>query len=233
MKLTLVRNQGIEVLTSTGEISTRDLQVLKAGITQLLKSGKNRIVIDLPEASRIPGEILGEIAQLDLLARQLSGRIVLSGVSAQVREQIARFAQPPVLECFATVADALTHFKPAAAIDEAKPLTVPTATAASAAPPSPAPAAGASAAAAADPNAQTQYKADIREKELAGLHELRARIAELENENSHLLDQLLAAVTARRSFPPQAHEASERLTRLEERLENAIKAASGKPAGPT
>ncbi len=58
MKLTLADQEGVTVLTGTGEITEHDIQVLRAGLTKLFKSGKNRVVVDIPEADKLPPEIL-------------------------------------------------------------------------------------------------------------------------------------------------------------------------------
>src|SRR5262245_15056237 len=99
MKLSLSEQSGVWILTGVGDISEHDIQVLKAGLTKLFNSGKNRIVVDLPEADRIPPEMLREIARLDITARELSGRIVLAGINSRLREQIESFSKPPVVEC--------------------------------------------------------------------------------------------------------------------------------------
>lgn len=217
MKLTLVQHQGIEVLTGTGEISGHDLQVLRAGLVKLLKSGKNRIVLELPEASSIPTEVLAELSKFDLLARELSGRIVLSGVSPSVRAQIARHAKPPVIECFDQLKDALAYFRPSGAIDENLP-TQPSAAAA----PAPSPE---------DGEKHLKAKTEIRDRELAGLNELRKKIADLENENQLLQDRLIAAITERRAYPPKDSTQAARLQSLEERLDDIVRSLNAMKPG--
>jgi anti-anti-sigma regulatory factor len=181
MKLALSEQTGVWILSGTGDISEHDIQVLKAGLTKLFNSGKNRIVIDLPEAERIPPEMLREIARLDITARELSGRIVLAGINAGLREQIAQFAIPPVIECVESKEAAVTKLLEKA---EEKATEKPGPAGAAAPPP--------------DEEKVKQYKADIRQKELGEPGELRKRVEKLQKQNELLIEQLKTALLARR-----------------------------------
>jgi hypothetical protein len=111
MKLTMALQDGVAILTGTGPVSAKDVQILRAGLAQLLKSGRNRVALVLPsEGDRIPPDLLREISTFDVLARELSGRIVLAGVSPAFRDQLSRFALPPVITCFETLEGAIRSF---------------------------------------------------------------------------------------------------------------------------
>jgi anti-anti-sigma regulatory factor len=192
MKLSLSEQAGVWILSGTGEISDHDIQVLKAGLTKLFNSGKNRIVIDLADAERIPPEMLREIARLDITARELSGRVVLSGINERLKEQIAQFAVPSVVECVESKEAAV------AKLQEKGP------------PPTAAPAP--------TPGAPTdQYKADIRQKEIGETGELRKRVEKLQKQNELLIEQLKTALLARRVPSGDAALKSE-ITALEEKI---------------
>ncbi len=225
MKLTLKAQAGIQILSSTGDINSRDIQVLRAGITQLMKSGKNKIVFEIPDADKLPAEILRELSMLDLLARELSGRVALAGTSPLLRQQIQRFAQPPVIQCFDSAAAAIKHFADAAAAAK------------QAAPPAPAPASTAAPTPAAKPQAAAPEapkpapadvavaRAEVRQKELSELTDFRKRIAQLENENQLLRDKLISALEHRRAAVPPA-AAQKKIEDLEQKIEELLTQAA-------
>lgn len=227
MKLSLKSQNGIEVLTGGGEISAHDLQILRAGIMKLFQSGKNKIVLEIPEAEKLPPEILREVSKLDLMARELSGRLVLAGVNTVLREQITRFAQPPVIQCFDSKEDAIKHLHQSPSQSQPAPVTAAPPPSPSQAPApaptpaqAPAPAAPAPTGEASADHAQ-QYKTDIRQKELGDLGSLRKTISSLENENKLLRDQLIVAITHRR----EAHSeiaAQKQIEALEKKLEEML-----------
>jgi hypothetical protein len=111
MKLALSTQDNISVLAGTEEITVRDVKVLQAGLKKLLTAGKNRIILFLPDTERLPPEIIREISQFDMLARELSGRIILAGNSPKLKEQVQLFAKPPVIACFDSKEAALQEFK--------------------------------------------------------------------------------------------------------------------------
>jgi anti-anti-sigma regulatory factor len=223
MKLAMSDQSGVWILTGTGDISEHDIQVLKAGLTKLFNSGKNKIVIDLPESERIPPEMLREIARLDITARELSGRIVLAGINARLREQIAQFAMPPVVECVESKEAAVKKL-----LENPAEKAAPAMAAAAPAAPAAAPAAkGTAAPAAGAPEAATQYKADIRQKELGESGELRKRVEKLQKQNELLIDQLKTALQAKRVPPGDAALRSE-IASLEEKIAQLLGQRQGK-----
>ena len=112
MKLALSVQDGVSVLSGSGDITSHDVAVLSAGLTKLLRSGHNRIVLDLPEAKTLPSELLVELAKLDRLAGELSGRITLA-----CRTELS---QSPAVHSYETKELALQSYKkpvaPASAI---------------------------------------------------------------------------------------------------------------------
>lgn len=195
MKLALGAQDGIAILTGSGDISAHDLDVLRAGIKKLFHSGRHQIILELLDAEQLPADIIREISRFDLTARELSGRVVLAGKNAQLREQVVKFALPPIIECFDSREAAVQYFKKPTPTPQAKPATpAPAPAAKTPAAPAPQPAAGKGAPAAPNPeDAQKAFKADIRQKELTDLNSLRKRIAELENQNQALMQQLHSA----------------------------------------
>lgn len=110
MKLSLASTKGVEILSVSGSIIDHGAKVLRAGLTKILKTGKNRIVLELPSSQDLSSDAIRDIAAFDVLARELSGRIVLAGVSPALRTKIEAFAKPPVILCFDTSESAVDFF---------------------------------------------------------------------------------------------------------------------------
>lgn len=146
MKLAITEQNGVCTLTGTGDVSEHDLQVLKAGVAKLLGSGKQRVIIDLPDGGKIPPEIRKEIAAL---VASGGGKVALKG-----DEKSAEAAQ--------------------------------------------------------------QFKADIRQKELAEA-DIKKRVEKLQKQNELLIEQLKTALQARRVPPGDAALRAE-IASLEEKL---------------
>ena len=217
MKITLSRDRAVDILTAAGAIESRDAEVLKVGISKLIRDGKNQIAIEIAEA-RVPMELIRELVSLDLLAREMSGRVVVVTPQKTLRTEIENFARPATLESFETRAAALEYFEKL----NAAPLPpIPAGT--SVQPAAPAPAAGA-APAGEQKNAEDEVKVlreQIRERELKEVGELRKTIARLEEENKALLAQLQTLVIERRA-PPDEAAYRERVRDLEDKLEKMM-----------
>jgi hypothetical protein len=202
MKLGLGEENGVCVLTGTGEISDHDVQVLKAGLTKLFSSGKNRIVVHITQATVVPPEMSREIAKLDQVARSRGGRVVVSlpaglpGLRASVEEAAA----PADIEVFDSKEAAVKKLR----------ATEGGLAAVAAAP-------------AKAPPENPQFKADIRQKELTESGDLRKRIEVLEKQNELLIDQLKAALQARRVPPGDVALRSE-ISALEEKIQQLLTA---------
>lgn len=209
MKVALSNERGVEILSVTGSVVDHDAKILRAGVTKILKTGKNKIVVELgtPEVDQeFSSEALREMAAFDVLARELSGRLVLAGISPALRVKIEAFAKPPIVLCFATRKEALDF------------LTTP-----------PAPTK-------AEPPLPVAAGAPTDSGELTSLHEeqnaLKARLLQLEAENKTLQEQVVLATIARRA-PANEEVYQEKIGNLEAKIEKMLKeAAEASAAAP-
>ena len=110
MKLSLEQKEGISVLHVDGGVDKHQLQVLKSGLAKLFKDGKNKIIIHFTNVGALDGDIIREMAILDVFARELAGKIVISSADEKLRESILNFAKPPVMPFFTTPDAAIKHF---------------------------------------------------------------------------------------------------------------------------
>lgn len=197
MKIALSSEKNVAILSVSDTVDDREIQVLRAGIKKILGSGKNRIVLELQGTQDLSSDILRELAAFDALARELSGRVVLAGVSATLKTKIETFAKPPLILCFETRAKAIEFLT-----EPPKPEIPPAAVAAAQAAPAP-----------------------EQLKELQALQQeqgaLRGRLQQLEKENAGLREQIVAATIARR---PPADEAQyiDRIQKLEAKTEKLL-----------
>lgn len=215
MKIKLARELGAEILALEGPVSTAELDVLRAGITKLLRDGRNRVVVELSPDQDISAEAIRELARLDLLARELSGGILISGLTPRILQKVASFMNPQSLRAYATRAEALQVFAPR---PKAAPAAIPAA-----------PAAAASALASDD--AREKARQDVLARERGDVGALRRRIAELETETEALRGQLLAQL-AQRKIPPHETAYQERIRTLEARIDEFLAAPPAAPATP-
>lgn len=111
MKLTLGQQDGIAVLEVKGAVDSHNFQVLKAGLSKLLRDGRNRIVLNLEECENLDADVMREIAILDVFARELAGKIVISSSNEKLKENVLNFSKPPVIPFLATVAQAIDFFQ--------------------------------------------------------------------------------------------------------------------------
>jgi anti-anti-sigma factor len=110
MKLNLESQDGVSILGVAGEIDLHNFEILKAGLTKLFRSGKNRIILNLEDATSIDAPILRELAIIDVMARELSGKITLVSSYDDLKESVRLFARPPVVPIFSSVPLALEYF---------------------------------------------------------------------------------------------------------------------------
>ncbi len=200
MKLKLETIRDVSVLTASGPMDSENFAVLKAGIRKLLKDGKNRIVLELPDSGTLPPDVLRELAVLNLTAAELSGSIVLAKIAPLTRAKIESFSKPPVVRCFAEREQAFDFFLPSTQ-------EIP------AAPPPPTPAGSA-----------PPMKEEIRAKELGDLGALRKELVELQSENKELKARLTELVLVRRD-PPDLESWRQKVAQLEQELSAAIQIA--------
>lgn len=111
MKLTLALKEGVSILAITGAVDMQNFAILKAGITKIFRDGKNRIALDLTGVEKLDTEVIREIAILDILARELAGRIALIIGTPDLKQHIVSFSRPPIVPIFDSEAQMLDFFR--------------------------------------------------------------------------------------------------------------------------
>jgi anti-anti-sigma regulatory factor len=239
VKIALSQERGVDILSVTGTVVVHDAKVLRAGISKIFRTGRNKIVIELSASQDVSLDALREIAAFDALARELSGRIVLAGVSPAVKTKIDSFAQPPLIVCFASRKEAVDFIiKPPVPVKADAPLRAPApavahvpAPAAPAAQPS-SPFAGlpgyqapGAPLAPGDPAGAATH-AHIPHNEYA---EMKSRVTDLERENQALREQVMLTTLERR-VPANEQVYEERIRFLESKVEKLLIEAAKAPA---
>ena len=229
MKIELRSESDVQIIRVSGPVTADKFAILKTALTKLFKVGKNKIVLELAGSKELSSDILRELALLNLLASELSGRIVLAEVDDATRAKIQTFSKPPVVNCYVKTSDAVTSFK--APPPKAEPAPAPRAAppppvaAAPAPTPTPAPAAPAALAAPVGPDPGTPeflaVKQQFRQREITELGPLRKQIESLAAENTSIKEQLLSMVMVRRS-PPDGAAADAKIKALEQQLEDFL-----------
>lgn len=171
MKLRSISVNDIQVLLVSGSVSFGEVKVLKAGITKLFKTGKNKIILEFSDLHSLSGEILRELSLLDVLARELSGKIVIAGINLETKKKIELFASPPVISSFEKREDAIDYFTGKTQL----PVQIQAA-----------------------PEGEIAQKQTLRKHELTDIGILRKKIVQLENENKTLRSQLQNLIIQRR-----------------------------------
>jgi hypothetical protein len=203
MKLALTAEKSIPVLTVSEGITEHDVQILRAGIIKLLKSGKNKIILEVPNLDSIPGEVIRELSSFDIAARELSGRLVVAGVSPGLKTKIEVFAKPPIILTFESRAQAVEFF-----LSPPKPEVPATAA------PGTAPAAGGVAAGA--PLVSPEAEALKAEQ-----NSMKQKLHDLEADNKLLKEQIILATIARRQ-PKDEVAYLEKIQLLESKIEKLL-----------
>lgn len=109
-------NRPYPTLKLEGPLSAHTIQVLRAGVSKLLRDGKNRLVIHLLNANDFDSSALQALGQFNALARELAGEITLSGLEASQRQLVDSFGKPAAIRSFATLEEAMSYLaKPTAA----------------------------------------------------------------------------------------------------------------------
>ena len=111
MKLTLEHNKGISVLHVKEDVDIHSVKVLNAGVTNLLKSGKNRIILNMIDVKKLPVEALVEALSLHKLASELGGSIYMVGQGDKIKEALKSIPNPPAVKYFSTPEAALVAFQ--------------------------------------------------------------------------------------------------------------------------
>lgn len=216
MKLALTSEKSIPVLTVSEGITEHDIQILRAGITKLFKSGRNKIILEVPGLDSMPGEVIRQLSTFDILARELSGRLVVAGVSQALKTKIEVFANPPTVLTFENRGEALEFFT------TPLPQTVPTAT-----PPAPGSTAAAGAVAGVGAGAVNAETEALRAEQ----NSLKQRLQTLEKENKALKEQVVLATIARR-VPEDEAAYLQKIQTLEAKIEKLLAEAPVAPAAP-
>lgn len=216
MKLKLESVRDISVLHVSGSITPENFAILRAGIKKLFSTGKNKIILELPDSATFPTPVLREIAILNLLASELSGQIILAEIAALTRAKIEAFSKPPVVKCFADRKSALEFFYPKIAdeIPEEAPVAPPVPN--GEAVPTPAPTL--------TEEQRNKHKQEFRAKELGDIGDVRKKLSELEIENKELKIRMAELMVVRRD-PPDIDSWREKVAKLEKDLSEAIKVA--------
>lgn len=206
MKLSLAAKNGVNILNVAGAVDIKNFQILKAGITKLLKDGKNKILLNFQGAEKIEADVIREVAILDILARELSGRIAISCDNPELKQEIVNFSKPPVIPIFATDDLAVEFFNKAEANKEQPEVT-------------------------ADEINAIKATLEKKEKEILALQEhiktldpaemqkLRVEKQELVTMNNDLEQRLKDMVITRRS-PPDEASYMEKIAQLEQAVKD-------------
>jgi anti-anti-sigma regulatory factor len=203
LKIALESLKNIPILSVTETVTEHDIAVLRAGLVKILKTGKNKIVLELPKNESLPSEVIRELASFDIMARELAGRLVLAGITPGLKTKIEVFAMPPVILTFESREKAVEFFlvPPVAETSEAV-----------------APAAPNHEAVEALKNEQNSYK---------------TRILELEQENKFLKEQIVSVTIMRRPPTDEAgflEKISQLESKIEKMLTEAPPSAPIAPA---
>lgn len=216
MKLRLSDKDGIQVLEVIGPITVETFRVLKAGITKLFRSGKNKMILSFAQCEEIETAVIRDLSDLNLSARELAGEIVLGAVKPDLKTKIDISAKPPGVIAFPTMEEAFAFItkKKKEKIEDAGETPAPLI------PPVP-PLSGASAPAGVPTEEVEQLKAKIKELEAGELHLLRTENKVLKDEND-AFKALINNTLIQRREPPDAESYRSRIKELETQLEQAV-----------
>lgn len=194
MKAALSEQKGIQILSVDGPISVHNFQVLRAGVTKLFKDGKNRIVLELNWNKDLDDQIIRDFGVLNLLARELSGELMLSITDPNLRSKIENFAKPNVVKVYETKAqafEAMLAQKTAPTKHEERDDEI------------------------------RKLKEQLKAKEGGELSALKTTNARLQDENSKFEDQLLKTILQRR-VPADEQGFVEKIRSLEQEVEGLL-----------
>lgn len=205
MKLKLTPVKDIQVLTVTGEVTPHQFQVLRSGITNLFRTGKNKIVLEFTSAKTLSSAILRDLSILNLLARELSGDIVLSGIDKETKIRVEHLSSPPSIFCFEGREEAIKSFQtPKATLRPQAPIAAPKED---------------DAPVAAEVNPQA--RAAIRDSENGELGKVRKELETLRRENQILMEYLRTSLHGQK-VPASNDVYEEKIEVLEGQLKDAL-----------
>lgn len=194
------------------------MAIVKAGITKFFQNGKNKILLDLTGAKGLPDEIVREIALLDLMARELAGRIVILTTDANIKSKIEHFATPPVVPVVATREQAWAAFTPKTEVDGKSTAQVQAQAETKAATAGPS-------STVTTAEGKDLYKEQIKQREVTELGPLRKQVSDLENENKLIKEQLTTLLIARRNIA-DTKALQEKIQSLEQQLAELVAQAA-------
>lgn len=202
MKLKLSEYKGIHILTVTGPVVERDFSVLKAGMTKLFQTGKNRMILELVSASELDDSYIRELGKMNLLAREMAGEVVVVAPEPQLRQKIENFGLPNAVTCKEDKAAAYEIFVAKAASSAAPTIATPKAMEAL--------------------NEEIKKLRELlKSKEGGEAQNLKSENAQLKSEKAKLEDQLLQMVIQRR-LPADEGSFREKVRMLEEECDRLL-----------
>jgi len=136
MQVKLSAQKGFSVISASGNIDDASAAILKAGLTKILRSGKNRMVVDLSAATQVSPLSFKEISALNRLARELQGEIVVLAPDAKLRAGFEEFNPAHDVKVLTDLTSALASLS--AGAPDAAPGSVPATVQGAAAPKAPA-----------------------------------------------------------------------------------------------
>jgi anti-anti-sigma factor len=89
MLLNLQKQGNAHVLEVSGDVDAKGAAILRAGITKLMKSGKDRIIVDFSKAGSIDSTAIRKLGELVELASELMGKIVAAGKELKNAKQLS------------------------------------------------------------------------------------------------------------------------------------------------
>ena len=113
MKISLKQKKDINILSISGKISSKNIAVLRVGITKLLKEGKNNIILSFKNIEKQQDAIKGiikAIINLETMLKELNGKIVLNGLSKDILNKISSIQTENKIENFDKINRAIESF---------------------------------------------------------------------------------------------------------------------------
>lgn len=103
MKIKLVREGSVQILSISGPVVGQNIEVLRAGIRKLLNGGHNRIVLEFLSPEELNNAALDGINQLVQMAKKLLGEIAVIYPKSPKPNEL-------VMDCHLNRESALKHF---------------------------------------------------------------------------------------------------------------------------
>jgi anti-anti-sigma regulatory factor len=212
VKLVLQKEKDLSILSVLGPVSQDQARILQAGIKKLLREGKHKIVLDFEEPRSLNVESLQLLLELHIMATELSGQIVLSGIDPATQVTIRNLSNPPLLKAFSSKEEAFQSFPKPRDLDDSPPLT---------SAPSGSQAEIKATAPVASEEEVSKLKEEILARERGDLGELRKKLASLEKQNAELKLRIQEVYRERR-YPLDEKGLQSQIETLELKLSEAL-----------